>query len=246
MLKLFRYSGGKSKLANLYKLPDKSFNRIVEPYLGSGAFSLSYANSKNVLGYEINEDLYDMWCWLKKTTKEELVDLYQFVEDLKKQHEKPDLKQVSLENGPLTYLRVNVCSVMTGQLSSWKIYPQHRLPIQNTIQCLPLLKNFEVVLGSGEEFKNNEDDLVFIDPPYLNTVGNYKSVNNKKLEKNYDAENTIKLIDNLTCPIIFTYGSNAKEVFPQYNWEVVKQMKVPNIRCGGTVDRYEYVSYINF
>ena len=245
-MKLFRYSGGKSKLAGLYRLPDKPFDRIVEPYLGSGAFSLSHAHNVRALGYELNEDLYDMWMWLKQTNEKELLELYDYVEDLKKQYEKPNLKQFPLANGPLTYLRVNVCSVMTGQLSSWSIYPQHKLPVKDTISCLPLLQNIEVTLGSGENFQNKEKDLVFIDPPYVNTTGNYKSVKNKKLEKNYDPSNTVSLIDNLTCPVIFTYGTNAKEVFPQYEWEVVKEMKVPNIRKGGTVKRYEHVAYINY
>jgi site-specific DNA-adenine methylase len=212
-MKLFRYSGGKSRLSTLYKLPGKPFDRIVEPYLGSGSFALSHIEGKSALGFEINEDLYDMWCWLKETTPEELISLQQLVEELKREQEKPDLKDINLENGPLTYLRVNVCSVMTGQLSSWKIYPQHKLPIENTIECLPLLKNFEVVLGSGEGFQNKETDLVFIDPPYLNTTGNYKSVKNKKLEREYDPQKTVELIARLDCPVIFTYGTNAKEVF---------------------------------
>jgi len=43
---------------------------------------------------------------------------------------------------------------------------------------------------------------------------------------------------------MLTYGSNAAEVFPSYSWELVKTVKVPNMRKGGTVDRHEYVSYI--
>lgn len=245
-MKLFRYSGNKTKLTSLYKLPNQSFDRIVEPYLGSAGFSLNCNHHLPVLGYEINEDLYDMWMWLKQTNKEELLDLYLFVEDLKKKEEKPSLKDISLPNGPLTYIRVNVCSVVVGQLSSWRIYPQHKLPVQDTIQCLPRLKDFEIKNELAINYENKTCDLVFIDPPYVDTAANYKSKNNKKIEINYTPEETIDLINKIKSPIIFTYGSNAKQIFPQYEWEVIKTIKVPNMRKGGTVDRYEMVTYLNY
>lgn len=148
-MKLFRYSGSKNKLASLYRLPSKGFSRIVEPYLGSAGFSLNVPGDFTVLGYEINDDLYDMWVWLKSTTERELLELNDYVEELKSKELKPNLKGLNIPNGPLTYLRVNVCSLVAGQLSSWRIYPQHKLPIQETIKALPALCNFEVVKGSG-------------------------------------------------------------------------------------------------
>lgn len=187
-----------------------------------------------------------MWMWLKSTSKEELLDLYKFVEDLKAKEEKPNLKNVNLPNGPLTYIRINVCSVVVGQLSSWKVYPQHKLPIQDTIRCLPRLKDFEIKNESAENYENGENDLVFIDPPYLDTSANYKSVKNKKIEINYKPEDTINLISKIPSPIIFTYGSKAPEIFPSYDWKILKTIKVPNIRKGGTVDRFEYVAYLNY
>ena len=245
-MRLFRYSGNKAKLAALYDLPQRPFKRIVEPYLGSGAFSLRHCEGKDVLGYEINEDLYDMWMWLKTVSPDQLIELYDFVEDLKTKEDKPDLRSVNLENGPLTYLRVNVCSVMIGQLSSWKVYPQHKLPVKKTIECLPLIRNFEIVLGNGEDYISKDGDLAFIDPPYLNTTGNYKSTKNARIETSYDPRTTVDLISRLSCPIIFTYGTNAPDIFPQFDWKLIKQIKVPNIRSGGTVDRMEYAAYINF
>ena len=245
-MKLFRYSGNKVKLTPLYDLPKKNISRIVEPYLGSAGFSLNCGLNVPVLGYEINEDLYDMWMWLKSTSKEELLDLYKFVEDLKTKEEKPNLKNVNLPNGPLTYIRINACSVVVGQLSSWKVYPQHKLPIQETIRCLPIIKDFEIRNESAENYENDANDLVFIDPPYLDTKANYKSAKNKKIEINYKPEDTINLVSRIQSPIIFTYGSNAMETFPNCDWRILKTIKVPNIRKGGTVDRFEYVAYLNY
>ena len=53
-MKLFRYSGNKVRLIKHYRKPSHDVKRIVEPYLGSGAYSL--ANDKPGLGIEINED----------------------------------------------------------------------------------------------------------------------------------------------------------------------------------------------
>lgn len=246
-MKLFKYSGSKVKLASLYKLPNVGgVNRIVEPYLGSAGFSLNYAAKVPVTGYEINTDLYEMWRWLRGTNEMELLDLSNFLDDLRGREDKPSLKDRGLDRGPLTYLRVNVCSVVVGQLSSWKVYPQHKLPIKDTIECLPRIKDFDIRLGSGEQFRNEPGDLVFVDPPYIDTSANYKSSDDLKLESRYNPQKTVDLISSLDCPIIFTYGTNAPEIFPQYNWEVVKVIKVPNMRRGGTTDRCEYVSYINF
>jgi len=35
-------------------------------------------------------------------------------------------------------------------------------------------------------------------------------------------------------------------VFPEYDWHLVKTVKVPNMKKGGTTDRTEWVSYINW
>ena len=246
MNRLFRYSGNKSKLLGLYRPIPKGVTRVVEPYLGSGAFTI---NSKlNGVGYEINQNLYSMWMWLKQTTANELHDLYATVEAWKQKTEKPDVRDMKLDIGPQTYVRVNCCSVVVGQLSSWKVYPQNRLPVEETVKCLPRLACIDVFNQRGETHVPHEGDLLFVDPPYVGTVGNYleKGTQIKQIEKEYNPQDTIDFLKDVKCPVIFTYGSNAKEIFPQYDWEVVKTVKVPNMRKGGTVDRNEMVAYINF
>lgn len=243
MLSLCRYSGNKSKLLKDYRdYRHMDVTRIVEPYLGSGAFSLN--QSLPALGFEINSALVAMWKWLKTCSPDDLIDLNEKIEMAKSQEEKPNVKDMNLELGPQTYVRVNICSVVVGQLSSWRIYPQHSLPIQSTIACLPRLKNIEIRNENAINYEHRDGDLLFIDPPYVGTIGNYKGETNH--EKEYRPEDTIRLISSTTNPIILTYGTNAPEIFPDYEWHVVKKKKVPNMRKGGTVDRIEYVSYINW
>lgn len=244
MNRLFRYSGNKAKLLPLYRPIPHGVTRVVEPYLGSGAFSLNA--SVPAVGYEINGDLCAMWNWLKSATPQDLQDLNALVEDWKKRTEKPDVRDMALDLGRQTYVRVNCCSVVVGQLSSWKVYPQHSLPIAETLKCLPRLQDITVIHGRGESHVAQEGDLLFVDPPYVGTTGNYVEKGGKNIEDAYKPQDTINLLSGVRCPVIFTYGSNAREIFPQFTWELVKTVKVPNMRKGGTVDRTEWVAYTNF
>jgi site-specific DNA-adenine methylase len=242
---LFRYSGNKSSLLKFYKSPPPKTRRVVEPYLGSGSFLLTC--DLPGLGYETNGDLVAMWNWLKCCTKEDLIELDKQFKTLKSTEEKPDVRNLNLDVGPQTYVRINATSVMVGQLTSWKIYPQNNLPIENTINCLHRLKDIEVIHSSANDYVHSDGDLLFIDPPYVGTYGGYFEKSKKKSnEKNYDPNSTKDLINSTSNPIIFTYGTNAPQLFPEYKWEMVKTIKVPNFRKGGTVDRIEWVSYINW
>jgi len=243
---IFRYSGSKWKvIEKLKQLP--IHKRIVEGYLGSGAFSLS--NSAPALGIDVNPNIIDIWNFLKETTIERLYELEKIREEAvqKAIDNKPDVRTLGLSKGEELYFRVNVTGIYVGQLSSWKIYPKWKLPIEKTIKDLERLKNIEVLLGKVHlDYKEQDGDLVFLDPPYIGTKGNYKSNGKKGIEESYNNQDTIDLISKLSCPIILTYGTDAPLTFPQYKWEEVLRKKVPLIRTGGTVERIEHVTYINW
>lgn len=242
-LRLFRYSGNKSRLLSLYRSVPSRVTRIVEPYLGSGAYGLN--SDLPMLGYEIDPELAGMWRWLQRVDEKRLRDLDRLVEDRKKLESKPDVRDMGLESGAMTYVKVNCTGLVVGQLSSWKVYPQHRLPIEETIRCLGRLRDVEVVHGRGEDHAFVEGDGLFVDPPYIGTVGNYGD----GVEDGYGAADTIGLIDRAVAadvPSMVTYGTNCREVFPMWDWEKVKDVRVPNMRKGGTVDRSEWVAYFGW
>lgn len=246
---LSRYSGNKARLLKHYGIPAaevyaaSGIKRIVEPYFGSGAFSMNV--DLPALGFEVNPLLVAMYDWLRESSPEELEALRARVDEIRKSKEKPDVRELELPEGPQTYVRLNVCSAMVGQLSSWKMYPQHKLPIENTIRCLPRLQHINVILSPASTYKYEDGDLCFIDPPYVGTKANYLG-RKENIERLYKPEDTVSLISGISGPIIFTYGTNAKEVFPQYDWEPVLVKKVANIRKGGTITRIEHVAYINW
>ena len=243
---LFRYSGSKWKVIEKLK-PPPIHKRIVEGYLGSGAFLLS--NTAPGLGIDLNPNIVDLWNWLKTVTPERLVEL----EELRVKavaaapDNKPDVRTLGLSTGEQLYMRVNVTGVYVGQLSSWKIYPKWKLPIEKTSAELDRLKNIDVVLGKAHvDYVEQDGDLVFLDPPYAGTKANYKVDAKKGIEEVYNPQDTVDLISRLSCPTILTYGTDAKMTFPQYEWHEVLRKKVPLIRKGGTVERIEHVAYINW
>ena len=191
-MKLFRYSGNKVRLIDLYKNPPEGTKRIVETYLGSGAYLLK--STLPGLGYEANGDIVAMWKWLQTTTPEELRDLHSFVEAKKLEKEKPDARELGLDLGQLTYVRINVTGVLTGQLTAWKIYPQYSLPVESTIKCLSRIKEIEVVHGDGGNYSHEEGDMLFIDPPYLGTIGGYLEKSKKNHENRFSPDDVSKLI----------------------------------------------------
>lgn len=248
MMRLFRYSGSKSRLLKYYRKPPTGTKRIVEPYLGSGSYILS--SDLPGIGFESNADVVAMWKWLQTTTPSELKDLYASVEALKNDPAtptKPDVRlMLGLNRGQETYVRVNVTGVLVGQLTSWKIYPQNRLPVDQTIECLPRLKDIEVIHGSANDYVHLDGDCLFVDPPYLGTTGGYVEKSKGSHEASYRPDDTLRLLKSTGNPVIFTYGDGASSLFPDFDWQAVVTRKVPNIRRGGTVDRTEWVAYVNW
>lgn len=244
ILSLFRYSGNKGRMFKYYRSIPVGVKRIVEPYLGSGSYSINH--SLPAFGIEKNIDLVAMWHWLQNVTIDKLMELDFKVRDLKKKHEKPDVRLLGLELGPQTYVRVNVCSLMIGQLSSWSIYPQFDLPIKKTILALSRAKNVQVVAGDALDWKEQHGDLLFVDPPYIGTRANYKQNAKKGIESDYKLKDTVRLIEQSKCPVLFTYGDGAPDLFPMFEWEIVKRRKVPNVRLGGSIERTEYAAYIRW
>jgi site-specific DNA-adenine methylase len=115
------------------------------------------------------------------------------------------------------------------------------------------LKDIDVFLETDVHVLNylESGDLVFLDPPYLGTKGNYMSKGVGKSGKDhttlYNRETTLSIVRAITelktAHYIWTYGSNASLIFPEVEWDLLKTVKVPNLRRGGTVERNEMISY---
>ena len=121
-LKAFRYSGSKTRLLPAIGPLPPGTQRIIEPYLGSGAFSLNATGP--ALGYEINRAVCEVWWWLQGATPADIRDLGAWTDARRALDPKIDVRELRLPIGPETWVRLNCASVVTGQLSSWRLYPQ--------------------------------------------------------------------------------------------------------------------------
>ena len=236
--RLFRYSGNKGRMLQHYRPPPRGCSRIVEPYLGSSAYSLNH--DLPALGYDTDPNVVALWHWLQEVGAEELRALGALYRRARSQTPKFDIRELGLSQGAELYLKINVCSLVVGQWSSWTTYPQHELPIRTTLRALCAGRRVRVEHGDGSKHTPLPGDLLFVDPPYRGTSGNYVG------EDSYSPAHTLALIEGCSNPVVFTYGSTAPETFPGLPWEVVSRRRVPNMRSGGTVERLEHVAYLNW
>lgn len=240
-LPAFRYSGNKRRLAPKYPVGFDSTNRIVELYLGSGAYSLHHTENK-ALGYEINKDLFSIWEWLHTASETNLRDIGILWSEAQKYGEKFDLRELDhIPKGALNYLRVNVSGLMVGQLSSWIAYPQHNLPWESTIGCLKRVKEIEVINKDGLSHEEEPGDFFFVDPPYVGTKANYMDKSAKTdLTAKYDPRDTVHFLNHVKGKWLMTYGDGCQDVFPEYTWTKIAEKKVPLVRTGGVKVRGEW------
>lgn len=222
--------------------PPPGTKRIIEPFLGSGSYTLSYGYEG--LGVDADPNVISLWEFLQKSSPEELRSLDKWWEERKLLQPPADLLEIERElgKGASLYFKINVCGVYVGQWSSSLPYPQYALPVEKTIDALPEARKLEVRLGDWKSVRGDlrEGDAILLDPPYLGTSGNYKG------EESFDPSGITQEILSWGIPVLFTYGTGAPKIFPELSWEILLKRKVPRIRGGGTIDREEWVSRINW
>jgi site-specific DNA-adenine methylase len=228
----FRYFGCKKKVLSMIDFEIPNCEYVCEPFFGSAYFSLRIGSK--FYGAETNSYLVNLWNWLKKdATNERLNELTDFC------GQKVNVKTLEIPDPEKTYLRINTGGLYNGQLSSWTLYPQFSLPIEETMSVLDRIHS-NLIQVQNISFSNLEilpGSLCFIDPPYVGTRANYS--------KECDRNEIVSFIEKLTCPWIFTYGTDAKETFPEFNWIEVMRKKVPK-RTGGTTERIEHITFSDF
>ena len=239
---LFRYSGNKSRLTRFLEEPPRECGRLVEPFLGSGGYTLTYGLPG--LGCDLDGRVTALWEWLRRCDPQDLYDLDAWWRENRKRELMPNVSEVreKFGEGASLYFKINVCSAMVGQWSSETGYPQHDFPLQKTIGALESARRVEVFNGDWREVGPHlrAGDCVLLAPPYIGTHGNYKG------EGGFSTEGIASEILSWGVPVIFTYGEGAAEIFPEFEWEIATVRRVPNLRRGGSVERREWVAYIRF
>jgi site-specific DNA-adenine methylase len=233
----FKYSGNKRRMLKYLPAPPHGM-MIVEPFAGSAAYSMAHSQfGRKIQLAEANEDVRVLWEWLRtEATEERLIELEKM-----RPKEKVQVATLKLPKPEETLMRLTCSGVYTGQLSSTILYSQHSVDFSNIRRLLPVIRNQVLPLLKDYRETVTLDGFMFLDPPYLGTQGNYKDKTNK-------IDQTIGLSDleirdfvlSLKQPYIFTYGDDAPEVFPDFDWQLAMIKKVPRIRTGGVIERREW------
>jgi len=252
VLKAFKYSGSKTRYLTCYKRPPRYVRRVVEPYLGSGAFVLNAMNTLGVdgIGYEVSSEIVSLWRWLQLSRPQDIYDLDRLVVDTYRRKGRFDVRDLDIHQGALTYLRLHVCAIPRGLLRGYLLMPNLKLPVATTIASLPIVRRLKVVHASGHSHLEDGRDFWFIDPPYvINTdrtsvTDAIKTSGYSDDALAYQPAQTQRLLERIARSGIMTYGSRAKRVFPSLAWRPVDVRGV-----GGnnhqTSYRVEHVAYLN-
>lgn len=241
---LFRYSGNKNRLLKYYKSPTKDINRIIEPFAGSMAYSMTY-NYLPRVGIELDTRIYNLWKFLQNATGS---DVLEFDKWFKSHKQNFDIRlETDIPEEWASLARLNSGSMMTGHIDKNVIYPLAKpFNAQALIDKLPNIKtNFEIINGDCTkiDFDYKDTDLVFIDPPY---IGSGESYGNNDITSS-DISNLVDKISKCGSKIIFTNGNDSPKIYPNYKWEFIKQIINSKSRPNSSSRiRSEYACYINF
>ena len=246
---MFRYSGSKKRIIKHLPTPPLFTQHIVEPFAGSLAYSVHYAAAK-VTAAEANPLVRGLWEYLRTDATPERLRWLEGVKPAEKTDAREIAKQFDLSEAETTLIRLQISGAYVGQLSSWVLYPQHRLNLSPLADLFPYIKRSLGPLAADFESITpevfGERTLAFVDPPYLNTKANYKGKGTKKDHGGLDPACVTSFVKRFKCPVLFTYGDGAQETFPDFEWRKAVVRKVPILRGGGTRDRTEWYALLNW
>lgn len=233
VISAFAYNGSKRRQMQHLRKPPCGTRRVVEPYLGSGSYSLNAGLP--AVGYEVNRDVCELWWWLQSASSQDLYDLRALAEDRRKRDPRVDVRTLPIPIGAQTLLRLTICDFYRGILSSYHVYPScSALPIANTLKALPHLQRIEVRNESGTEVVGERGDCLFIDPPYVNTSSHYTMRRDA-----FEEASITRQVTRAAAPLALTY--HEPRVAPSLVWEELPALNTFGITA--KVKRREYVAY---
>ena len=195
MKPIFKYTGGKAReLKRIHKIISGiEFDRVVEPFVGGGAFA--FDQEKPALVSDIRANNIDVYKAVQDEA--EFTTLLNKVEETKKETDRKELEKIfyhwrdeKYQNcdtlwekafrwiiiRQLCYSGMDRVNGKTGKFNvpyGW--YPKFATRLN--IEHHNLLKDWEIKECSFEEsiLESTEDDFIFLDPPYLERNSDYGS-----------------------------------------------------------------------
>lgn len=246
-----------------------SANCIIEPFAGSAAFSLTVRSAideynkstgKNlpvphILLTDSSRHLINCWNFVASATRNRIMELNDLVV-ANNNGKCTDLSDVVTDE-ELSFIKLTCCGVYRGQFVSTKITNCERsggLGEDRILTAKRLLELEKVRVWNidcetlverhlDKALKYYDKVLLFVDPPYVGTLANYDKHGYMEGTQQSLRKLLIKA-KKLKIPTVITYGDT--DLFKNdLNWKEIAMRKVPRIRCGGTLVRYDYYATLN-
>jgi 16S rRNA G966 N2-methylase RsmD len=209
------YAGNKrTEVEKLYNLIKDKINEntvIIEPYCGSCALSyyiwLLHPNIKFKLN-DMNPFLFDMYNLLKNDTKIKQLEKYynEKITKITKEEYNLLIKDTDIKN---QFLKNKFYSIRQGLYPTNKTFSSIKLknyPIYKFFNEANIIYTNKDALEIIEEEKNNENNIIFLDPPYISTCNkfyDYETTTNNVYE--YLFKNNI---NNYMCLLVGIFEKN--------------------------------------
>jgi len=162
---LFSFYGAKFRASKYY--PQPKYNKIIEPFAGSGCYSLRYWKNHDVLLNEIDPVIYELWRLLINISSHTVLHLPDEISDLYEKDPMRSLIGFWYNKGQVKPTTTK-CKWMVGKDSkgrNWKDQfwgDRVRKRIANNLHAI---RRFQITNKDYSELEN-EEATWFIDPPY--------------------------------------------------------------------------------
>lgn len=177
----FPYYGSKWRAAKKYPAP--RYDTIIEPFAGGAGYSAFY-HERNIILYDLNPDIADLWNFLINSTEEQILKI-----PLIKLGDK--LSEMDLERGPkllIGFWCARASATPRNHLSSWSEKWSDRFWCAKTREKIAsqvqYIKHWKSICDTYENIENTIATY-FIDPPYVKGGKLYpkKNINYNYLSK---------------------------------------------------------------
>lgn len=199
-----RYPGGKTRACKrLEIILNENFNvnnykNIVSPFFGGGSFEF-YIQNKYGLRIKANDKfkpLYTFWDTCKLNNETLCDELYDLVGNINKEQFIDYRSKIMDENDriikSIMYFAINRCSFSGATMSGgFSMEASKKRFTKSSVDRIKQL-DFSLFKISNEDFEefidknNNQDDLLFLDPPYYLEKKSKLYGNNGDMHENFD------------------------------------------------------------
>ena len=247
-----RYPGGKTRACKLLDIilnehfDIGSFDNLISPFFGGGSFEFYIQNKYhlNILANDKFVPLYNFWktCQSDKYKLAELlypkvnmITKDEFVNIRKKIMDEDDILEQSA-----MYFIINRCSfngsTLSGGFSSEASKKRFTISSIDRIKKLNL-SNFKIFNIDFEEFINNKNSIMFLDPPYYLDKNSKLYGNEGDMHENFDHDKLYRCLSTKknwmmtynNCSYIKNLYKNFKIIETSWTYSMNKSKKSSEI-----------------